>query len=85
MNGHVRGALVVAAIAGLFVGGKVLAAETPKAGEGTVKCFGLEECKGMKDCEQGAGNCEVSSECKGSGWIETTAQDCESRGGAHTD
>jgi len=47
MNKKLNGALVAAAVAGLFLAGKVIAQEQPSpTEEAKVHCMGVNECKG---------------------------------------
>ncbi len=82
MNRHVKGALVAAAVAGLFVGGQAMAGETGAAAEGAkVKCDGGNECKGKGACGTATHDCAGKNACKGKGWIMTSAADCKAKGG----
>lgn len=78
----VKGAFVAVAVAGLFTAGVALADhhETGKDEE-TVKCSGVNECKGKGSCHTADNACAGHNECKGKGWIKTTKAECEEKGG----
>jgi hypothetical protein len=80
MNKQWKGALVAAAVAGLFLTGKALAAE--KGGEqAKVKCEGVNECKGKGACGGATHDCAGKNECKGKGWIQISEAECKEKGG----
>ena len=83
MNKHLKGAMVAAAVAGLFVSGKALAdSHNVKAEETTIKCLGVNECKGKAECATATHECAGKNGCKGKGWIHTTDAFCQEKGGA---
>ena len=77
--------LVAAAVASLFACGPAFAAEkAPRAKDSTktVKCGGVNECKGKGACSGADNACKSHNECKGKGWVETkSAKDCSDKGG----
>lgn len=85
VNKSVRGTLIAAAVAGLFVAGKVVADEhaTGEGGQGTakVKCMGGNACKGKSACGTAEHSCAGQNACKGKGWIMTTEAECKTAGG----
>jgi hypothetical protein len=82
-----KGALVAAAVAGLFVAKLALAAEGEKAAGGAkeagkVKCEGINSCKGTGACGGAGHACAGKNECKGKGWVNTSsAKECTDKGG----
>jgi uncharacterized membrane protein len=85
MKGSMKGALVAAAVAGLFVANMSLGADEKAAGgkaeAGKVKCEGINSCKGTGACAGGGHACAGKNECKGKGWVETSQADCTAKGG----
>jgi len=83
VNKQVRGALIAAAVAGLFATGHAFAADTEKGSgdAGKVKCMGGNSCKGKGACATGDHSCAGQNSCKGKGWIETSEADCKAAGG----
>jgi hypothetical protein len=81
VNKQVKGALIAAAVAGLFLSGQAVAAE----GEGKaakVKCVGGNACKGKGACNTAEHSCAGQNSCKGKGWIMTDSEaDCKAKGG----
>jgi uncharacterized membrane protein len=74
--------LVAAAVAGFFVSGHALAAESGSGGDAAkVKCMGGNECKGKSACAAAGSSCAGENSCKGKGWIMTTEADCKAKGG----
>jgi len=78
-----KGALIASAVASLFVmnaanaqdkGGK----ETSKS----VKCAGVNECKGKAACAGAKNSCAGENGCKGQGWIKVDSEKaCKDKGG----
>ncbi len=81
MNKNLRGALVAAAVAGLFIGGKAIAAEDAGKAPAKVKCEGVNECKGKGACGGAGHDCAGKNACKGKGWQMMSAADCTAKGG----
>ena len=80
MNKMTTSALVLAT-ASLFSTGFALADDKPAASEGTVKCGGVNACKGHSACKTAANACKGQNSCKGKGFTETSAKDCAAKGG----
>jgi hypothetical protein len=80
MNYQWKGALVAAAVAGLFLSGTALAADQG-ASDAKVKCEGGNECKGKGACGGATHDCAGKNECKGKGWNMTSEADCKAKGG----
>ena len=82
MNKPVRGALIAAAVAGLFAANHAVAAEPDKgADSGQVKCMGGNSCKGKGACGTAEHSCAGQNACKGKGWIQTSEAECKAAGG----
>jgi len=78
--------LVVAGAVVSFVGTNFgLAAEEGKAETAkTVKCSGINECKGHGACASADAkhDCAGKNECKGKGWVKVaTEKECTDKGG----
>jgi hypothetical protein len=61
------------------------AAGTPAAAQpekvAKVHCGGVNECKGKSGCHSEKNACAGQNGCKGQGYVELTAEDCQSKGG----
>ena len=77
---NVKGALVLASVAGLFASALPLTASADKAG-GDVQCDGANSCKGTGACAGKGHDCSGKNTCKGQGFIKTSAADCKAKGG----
>ena len=73
-----KGALIAAAVAGLFVTAAPLAAS---AADSTVHCQGVNACKGKGGCKGVDNSCKGQNGCKGKGWVEMSEKDCKAKGG----
>jgi hypothetical protein len=72
--------LYVASAAAVFALGAF--APAASADESSVKCSGINSCKGTSACKTALSSCKGKNSCKGMGWTETaTATDCTSKGG----
>ena len=74
------GAAVAAAAAALIATG-FNAASVASTEEATVKCSGVNACKGMSACATATNACAGHNSCKGQGWIKTTKEECDQKGG----
>ena len=84
MKRSTKGALVAAAVAGMFATRIAVAAEeggTGEAKKAEVRCQGVNACKGQGACGGAGHDCAGKNECKGKGWIETSAADCKAKDG----
>ncbi len=85
MNGKKALGLVVAtAVVGMLAAGHQFAGEYSKTGDKTVKCQGINSCKGTGECgaADGSHGCAGKNECKGKGWIKVKSEDeCKEKGG----
>lgn len=51
-------------------------------GSASVKCQGINACKGQSKCKTAESACAGQNACKGHGWIVTsTADECTEKGG----
>jgi len=68
------GIALATAAAGMFA----MTAAGPAAAEGaTVKCMGVNSCKGHSDCKSGKSECKGLNACKGQGFKEMSKADCD--------
>ena len=83
----VKGLLVAAGVVSLLsmgYGGYGFTGEEGQ-GEGSkqVKCYGINSCSGKGECgaKDGSHDCAGKNSCKGKGWVKTTEEECEDKGG----
>jgi hypothetical protein len=74
-----KGALVAAAVAGLFISATPLVASA-KAGD-KIHCQGVNACKGKGSCHSADNACKGQNGCKGKGWTEMSEKACKDKGG----
>ena len=70
----------VAAAAALFATG-FSGATVAAPEEATVKCSGINACKGSSACATATNSCKGQNSCKGHGWIKASKQECADKGG----
>lgn len=72
---------VASAAAALFAMGASVTTNA-QAADMSVKCAGLNSCKGMSDCKTAKNECKGMNSCKGMGWnAKASAAECTSAGG----
>ncbi len=50
--------------------------------EGSVKCMGINACKGQSKCQTAESACAGQNACKGHGWVKAASEEeCTSKGG----
>lgn len=78
-----KGTMVAAAVAGLFIAGAAHAESAPKAEKADmVKCMGANACKGHSACKTASNACAGQNGCGGKGFIKTaTEAECVEKGG----
>ena len=82
MKSPLRGSLIAATVAGLFLAGSALAADEGKSEAQTVKCSGSNACKGHGACAGAGHDCGGKNACKGQGWEKvSSAKECMDKGG----
>ncbi|MBP1687213.1 MAG: rane protein [Deltaproteobacteria bacterium] len=82
MNARMKGAVVATAVAGMFLAKGALAqASEGKSEAKTVRCEGINACKGKGACGGASHDCAGKNECKGKGWVEVSADECKAKGG----
>ena len=82
MNKSTSRILLGAAIVGMMSGAVVVS--TPAQAD-TVKCYGVNECKGKTACHTSLNECKGQNACKGKGYLEMTKKECKKKGGSLTE
>ncbi len=75
------GAALAAAAAALVAGATL---PVSAASDYTVKCFGLNACKGNGKCKSLGNSCKGNNACKGQGFSMISKSKCEAKGGKTT-
>ncbi len=82
MKSPLKGALIAAAVAGLFAAGSAMAADEAKGAAAGVKCVGSNACKGHGACGGAGHDCAGKNACKGQGFEKvSSAKECTDKGG----
>ena len=78
--------VLMAAVAGLLTVGTLGASSTASAAgeDGTVKCYGVNACKGQGACGGKGHSCAGKNACKGQGYLEVDKDACLKQDGALT-
>jgi len=85
MTSSKKNTVLMAAVAGLLTAGTLGAVSTARAADAdTVKCYGINSCKGSGGCAGAGHGCAGKNACKGQGFVETTKDDCTKKGGSLT-
>ena len=66
---------MAAAAAMLLTSG--LVGVTVAADSATVKCTGVNSCKGTSDCKSSKNSCKGMNSCKGQGFVSMSKADCD--------
>ncbi len=80
MKSRQSGFALATAAAALFSVG-LIATPTAQAADGTVKCSGINSCKGKSSCKTAGNGCKGQNSCKGRGWVEASAKECTNKKG----
>jgi len=82
LNQIKSGVAIASAAAALFAIGATVTTQVQAAEDGTVKCAGINTCKGTSDCSTAKSQCKGQNSCKGHGWVtKSSAEDCKAAGG----
>ena len=81
LNQIKSGVAIASAAAALFAIGASVSTTVQAAEDGTVKCAGVNSCKGSSDCATAKSSCKGQNSCKGQGWVKKTADECKAAGG----
>jgi hypothetical protein len=74
MNSRALSGVALAAAAAMMFS---MVSMTASAGEGKVKCEGVNSCKGQSACKSANNACKGQNSCKGKGFVEMTKADCD--------
>jgi hypothetical protein len=78
----VWGVAVASALGSLLASGVAYAGEKEgKTSEKTVKCVGVNDCKGKGSCKSAKNDCKGQNACKGQSFAELTEKACLEKGG----
>ncbi len=77
----IKGAMVAAAVAGMFASATPLVASAADTGAKTGRCDGGNACKGKSACATAKNGCSGQNACKGQGWVTVSEDDCKKAGG----
>ncbi len=78
----VLGAAVASALGSLLASGVAYAAEKEgKTAEKTIKCLGVNDCKGKGSCKSAKNDCKGQNACKGQSFAQLTEKACRDKGG----
>lgn len=78
----VMGAAVASALGSLLASGVAYAGEKEgKTSEKTVKCVGVNDCKGKGSCKSAKNDCKGQNACKGQSFAEVSEKACLDKGG----
>ncbi|MFT3929396.1 MAG: hypothetical protein QM709_03760 [Spongiibacteraceae bacterium] len=70
------------AAAALFSAAVVPAVHAAEGGSASVKCSGINACKGQSKCATAENACAGQNSCKGHGWLPVPSEkDCTAKGG----
>jgi len=81
LNQIKSGVAIATAAAALFAMGASVSTQVQAAEEATVKCAGINTCKGTSDCQTAKSDCKGHNSCKGQGWVKKSAAECKTAGG----
>ena len=80
-NRHTKGILLATAAAALFSTADIAVAAESTTAMDQVMCAGINACKGMSECASASNSCKGHNSCKGQGWVHTSQEDCDAKGG----
>lgn len=86
MNHHkaTTGTLIAASVAALFgcAGNNTPAVAPSGTTTASVRCSGINSCKGQGECSTADHSCGKHTPCKGQGWLSVpSAEECTTKGG----
>ncbi|WP_198414841.1 BufA2 family periplasmic bufferin-type metallophore [Piscinibacter terrae] len=81
LNQLKSGVALASAAAALFAVTASVSTQVQAADEATVKCAGVNTCKGTSECATAKSGCKGQNGCKGQGWVSKTATECKAAGG----
>lgn len=78
MTNKLTGIALATAAAAMFAGAPAHAGESSG---NTVKCMGVNACKGKSSCQTAESSCKGQNECKGHGFVAVSEETCDQLGG----
>ena len=85
MNSNKLAGMIAASATALALSSAAIAADKPLpkqiGANDTVKCYGVNSCKGTADCKTTEHECKGMNTCKGQGFKALAAGQCLKRGG----
>ncbi len=74
-----RSTILASAAAALFAAGAAgqALAQPDKGNEATIKCEGVNQCKGQSACKSAHNSCSGQNACKGQGFEMMTPNECK--------
>jgi hypothetical protein len=77
----IAGTTLAATAAAMILAGSIGLSATPASAE-SVKCMGVNACKGQGSCKTASNSCKGKNSCKAQGWVEqSNAEACTAAGG----
>ena len=77
MNDLKPGLAIASVAAALFSLGATLALPAHAADDASVKCTGVNACKGTSECKSAKNSCKGMNSCKGQGWVSMSKTECD--------
>jgi hypothetical protein len=79
---NLKSGLALATTAAALFSLGTVATSVQAADEGSVKCAGVNGCKGHSECKTATSECKGLNGCKGEGWVtKGSAEECVAAGG----
>lgn len=78
-----KNSIIASTVASLFVAAGAFAGDghAGKTESKTVRCAGINSCKGQGSCASATNTCAGQNSCKGKGIVQSTAQECTAKHG----
>ena len=82
MSSNFKSAIAIASAAAALFAVSAPLTVAHAADDMSVKCSGVNSCKGTSDCKTAKNECKGMNSCKGQGWnMKASAKECTSAGG----
>lgn len=82
MNQVKTGIAIASAAAAMFTLGTTATVAQAADASMTVKCAGINSCKGHAECKTAKNDCKGMNACKGQGWVSKASEkECTAAGG----
>ncbi len=79
------GTTLASIAAAIILTGPTVVPAAESAGDGFVKCYGVNACRGRGQCKNEQHKCKGVNSCKGIGWVPVAEGTCERLGGVQRD